>query len=317
MSGCPFGHGGGDGGGNTSGGSERPRNLGGGAVPGGHDPDKSAAPVPAGKLTYGSYLKVPELLGLQQEQSRPVHHDELLFIISHQVYELWFKQMLHEMRGVCGYLDEGRPLRAAALFDRLHGIQNLLIQQIPVLETMFSVDFAQFRDHLRPASGFQSVQFRLMEFLAGHKNAKVLGLVGEDEDARTQMASALAAPTMYDHLLRFMGRAGLAVPGDVLARDFTQKYEGDERVVKALLPVYHDTERFYPIFRLCEHYLEFDERLSLWRFHHVKMVERMIGGLGGTGGSSGAKYLQSTVANRLFADLWSVRDHLGGGKRTY
>lgn len=275
--------------------------------------DAPVPPIPPGKLTYGSYLKVPELLSLQHELSRPVHRDELLFIVSHQVYELWFKQMLHELHGICEYLDQDKPLRAAQLFTRVHGIQHLLIQQIPLLETMFSVDFAQFRDNLRPASGFQSVQFRLVEFLSGYKNARVLGLVGEDEAARKTMEAALAAPSVYDCLLRFLARAGLQIPADVLNRDTAQQYAGDERVVQALLPVYRDADAHYPAFRICEHFLEYDERLSLWRFHHVKMVERMIGGMSGTGGSSGAKYLQSTVSAKLYPDLWAVRDHLGSG----
>ncbi|MBX9737246.1 MAG: hypothetical protein K2X32_10005 [Phycisphaerales bacterium] len=277
-----------------------------------HDPDRSAAAVPPGKVSYGSYLKVPELLSLQSELSRPVHRDELLFIVSHQVYELWFKQTLHELRGICDYIDQDRPLRAAQLFTRVHAIQHLLIDQLPLLETMFSVDFAKFRDHLRPASGFQSIQFRHLEFLAGYKNSKVLGLVGDDAAARKDMEDALARPTVYDHLLKFLARAGLAIPPEVLSRDTTQQYLGDDRVVAALLPVYRDIDSHYPIFRLCEHFLEFDERMSLWRFHHVKMVERMIGGLGGTGGSSGAKYLYSTLGNKLYPDLWAIRDHLGG-----
>jgi tryptophan 2,3-dioxygenase len=197
------------------------------------------------------------------------------------------------------------------LLERLHRIQALLIEQIPVLETMFSVEFRKFREHLRPASGFQSVQFRLVEFLAGWKNERMLTLVGDDERAKAQMAQALDAPTVFDHLLRLLSRRGLAVPADVLQRDLRQPYAGDPRVVDALAVVYTRSHDHYSLFRLCEHLLEFDERLSLWRFHHVKMVERMIGGMVGTGGSSGARYLASTVSNRLYPDLWAVRDRLG------
>lgn len=277
-----------------------------------HHDIRPADPVPQGGISYGSYLKIPELLTLQSELS--THRDELLFIVSHQVYELWFKQMLHELKGICQYLDQNRPLPACQLFTRIHVIQHLLIEQIPLLETMFSVDFAKFRDNLRPASGFQSIQFRLVEFLSGHKNPKMMGLVGEDDVVgRKRMEAAIAAPTVFDHLLRCLDRLGFKMPADVLNRDITQPYTGDSRVVDAILPIYQDNERQYPVFRLCEHFLEYDERLSLWRFHHVKMVERMIGSLSGTGGSSGAKYLQSTVSNRLFADLWSIRDRLGPG----
>jgi tryptophan 2,3-dioxygenase len=265
------------------------------------------------RLTYGSYLHVPDLLGLQRELSAPPHHDELLFIISHQVYELWFKQMLHEVQAVCRRLDQDLPLRAAQLFDRLHAIQHLLIEQIPLLETMFAVDFAQFRDHLRPASGFQSVQFRRLEFLCGAKNPRLVQLVGEDESARAEMTAVLQAPTLYDHFLRHLARAGFAIPSEVLGRDTSQLYEPHEGVVDALVELYEQSDAHYPQFRLAEHLLELDERFSIWRFHHVKMVERMIGGKTGTGGSSGAKYLAATLAKRFFPEIWLVRDRLTSG----
>src|SRR5688572_14545563 len=158
------------------------------------------------KLTYTSYLGIAKLLDLQHELSKPRHHDELLFIVSHQVYELWFKQMLHEVAEVCDRIDHDDPQRAAHYFDRLHKIQHLLIEQIPVLETMFAVDFAQFRDHLRPASGFQSVQFRKLEFLCGAKNPAMMNLAGEDDAVRSELDAAMKAPTVYDHLLRYLAR---------------------------------------------------------------------------------------------------------------
>jgi tryptophan 2,3-dioxygenase len=267
----------------------------------------------APRLTYGSYLFVPELLGLQRELSQPPHHDELLFIISHQVYELWFKQMIHELRAVCRRLDEDLPLRAAQLFDRLHAIQHLLIEQIPLLETMFAVDFAQFRDHLRPASGFQSVQFRKLEFLCGAKNPRMLELAGDDPQARQELASLLAGPTVYDHFLAHLARAGFAIPPAVLGRDTAAVYEPAEGVVDALVELYEQSDLHYPQFRLAEHLLEFDERFAIWRFHHVKMVERMIGGKSGTGGSPGAKYLAGTLSRRFFPEIWMVRDRLTSG----
>ncbi|HEY6323340.1 MAG TPA: tryptophan 2,3-dioxygenase family protein [Thermoanaerobaculia bacterium] len=262
------------------------------------------------RLTYGSYLHVPELLSLQRELSQPAHHDELLFIISHQVYELWFKQLLHEVAAVCDWLDRDEPLRAAQLFDRLHAIQHLLIEQIPLLETMFAVDFAQFRDHLRPASGFQSVQFRRLEFLCGAKNPRMIDLVGEDEESRRDLAEALRQPTLYDHFLRHLARSGFPIPAAVLARDVTLPHQPDEGVVDALLVLYQEPGRHYAHFRLAEHLLQLDERFAIWRFHHVKMVERMIGSRTGTGGSSGAKYLSTTLGMRFFPEIWLVRDRL-------
>ena len=278
------------------------------------------------KQTYGSYLKINELLGLQRP--RTDHHDELLFIISHQVYELWFKQMMHELEEVCGHLDADRPLRAAQLFERVHKIQHLLIEQIPMLETMFSVEFARFRDSLRPASGFQSVQFRKIEFFCGNKNPKMLALVGEDDAARAEMATFLDKTTPYDHFLHHLAREDngiFKIPREALTRDTTLPHEPDEKLVDSLEILYraqHEGseagkknagERYYAQMRVAEHLLEFDEKFSIWRFHHVKMVERMIGGMGGTGGSSGAKYLASTLSRPFWPDLWTVRDRLGGG----
>ncbi|MBX3406614.1 MAG: hypothetical protein KF869_07605 [Phycisphaeraceae bacterium] len=278
------------------------------------------------KQTYGTYLKINELLGLQRP--RTGHHDELLFIISHQVYELWFKQMMHELEEVCGHLDADRPLRAAQLFERIHKIQHLLIEQIPMLETMFSVEFARFRDSLRPASGFQSVQFRKIEFFCGNKNPKMLALVGEDEEAKREMATFLDKSTPYDHFIRHLAREDngiFKIPREALARDTTQPHEPDERLVDSLEILYraqHEGsqagkknagERYYAQMRIAEHLLEFDEKFAIWRFHHVKMVERMIGGGMGTGGSSGAKYLASTLSRPFWPDLWTVRNRLGGG----
>ncbi|MBC7835357.1 MAG: tryptophan 2,3-dioxygenase [Phycisphaerales bacterium] len=274
----------------------------------------TTAPIPGpGKLTYGSYLKVAELLELQQRKSDPVHHDEMLFIIAHQVYELWFKQALHEIEAVIGHLERDEALKAGRVFDRLHRISHLLIEQIPVLETMSTIDFAAFRDHLRPASGFQSVQFRLLEFLCGAKNPRMMGLAGDDEAVRRRLEEFAARPTVYDHLLRHLDRKGFTMPREVLERDTSKLHEPDERVAKAMVRVYMESDEHYPQFRLCEQFLEFDERFSIWRFHHVKMVERMIGGKTGTGGSSGAKYLAGTLSIRFFPEIWMVRDYIGTG----
>lgn len=284
----------------------------------------SSPNIPREKLTYGSYLRVPQLLDLQHRQSSPPHHDELLFILAHQVYELWFKQMLHEITAINGHLDADRPLRAAQLFERVHRIEHLLIEQIPLLETMFAADFAAFRSSLGTSSGFQSVQFRTLEFRCGNKNPKMLGLVGEGEPAKEAMTAALGAPTPYDHFLRHLSREDnkvFKIPESMLNRDTTQPHEVNEECVTALELLYRlregapgsSGERYYAQFLVAERLLEFDEKFAIWRFHHVKMVERMIGGLSGTGGSAGAKYLKSTLERPFFPDLWAVRDRLGGG----
>jgi tryptophan 2,3-dioxygenase len=274
----------------------------------------------ATKLTYGAYLKIPELLSLQQPLADPPHHDEALFIISHQVYELWFKQLLHELERVCVLLDRDQPLRALQLMDRCHKVQNLLIEQIPLLETMFSTEFAKFRSSLGTSSGFQSVQFRKLEFFVGAKNARMLNLVGDDDHARRQMAQYMGKPTPYDHFIRHLAREdndAFRIPREALERDTTRPHELDEALVASMVTLYKAQdanpkgERYYAQFTFAEQLLHFEEKLAIWRFHHVKMVERMIGGGMGTGGSSGAKYLAATLERRLYPDLWAVRDHLG------
>lgn len=279
------------------------------------------------RRTYGSYLKVPELLTLQEtvyrdpNTDRP-HRDELLFIIMHQVYELWFKQMLHEIAGVAEFLDADQPLRAAQLLERVHKIQHLVIEQLPLMETMFSTEFAKFRDALRPASGFQSVQFRKIEFLCGKKDPNMLKLVGDDDEARAEMATYLDKPTPYDHFIRHLAREDndvFKIPREFLSRDTREPHTLNEALVNSLEILYrkqdesHKGERYYPQMRVAEHLLEFDERFQIWRFGHVKMVERMIGGMGGTGGSSGAKYLAGTLHQPFFPDVWAVRSRFGGG----
>lgn len=276
-------------------------------------PEPPPPPPPPGKLTYGSYLYVPQLLQLQHPLSKPAHHDELLFIISHQVYELWFKQMIHELTEIGERLDADQPLRAAPLFTRVHRIQHLLIEQIPLLETMFAIDFAAFRDNLRPASGFQSIQFRKVEFLCGAKNPKMIALAGDDPAVRAELEDFLRRPSIYDHFLRHLARVGFKIPDAVLNRDTSLPHEANPAVTDALADLYARHLDFYPQYLIAEALLDLEERFGIWRFHHVKMVERMIGGQSGTGGSSGAKYLVGTLGIRLFPELWLVRDRLGGG----
>jgi len=291
-------------------------------APSSHDhaaPQPTPAPLPkAERMTYGSYLRVPDLLHLQQPMSQPAHHDEMLFIISHQVYELWFKQILHEFEQIAAWLDADdldhhiALLRGADLLDRCHKVQSLLIEQIPLLETMFASNFAEFRESLGTSSGFQSVQFRKLEFLCGAKNPKMIGLVGEGDPARPSLEAALAAPTIYDHFLRRLARAGLAIPASVLDRDTSKPHELDTALLDAIEPIYRDPEKHYAMFIFAEHLLHFEEKLAIWRFHHVKMVMRMIGGRMGTGGSAGAAYLAKTLEIQLFPELWAIRDRLTG-----
>lgn len=250
-------------------------------------------------LTYGQYLKVPELLSLQQGLASPAHHDEPLFIIIHQVYELWFKLLLHEVDTAVAELDTDRPVEAARLLRRVVEVQRLLVQQVRILETMRPQDFLGFRYHLNPASGFQSVQFRELEFLLGMKDAAVLSRLDCSPEEVERLQQRLEGRTVGDALDDVLRRRGLWG-------------EGEEGRLTALVHVYEEAERLADLNALCEVLIEIDECLSLWRAHHIQMVERMIGAKRGTGGSAGVPYLASTLTKRAFPDLWKARTHIGG-----
>ena len=261
-------------------------------------------------LTYGKYLKVPELLSLQEGLSSPPHHDEPLFIIIHQVYELWFKLALHEVDSAVAHLAEGRVGEATRLLRRVVEVQHLLISQVRILETMRPQDFLGFRYHLNPASGFQSVQFRELEFLLGLKDPAVCGrLVCEPEEA-DRLQRRLAAPSLTDAVDDLLVRRGFPrEPAPASPRGGAS--EPEEWRLQALVRIYEEPEAHADLVALCEVLIEMDECLALWRAHHVQMVERMIGAKRGTGGSEGVAYLRSTLPKRAFPDLWRVRSHLG------
>lgn len=252
------------------------------------------------QLSYGSYLQVDELLSLQRPLSSPQHHDEMLFIIIHQVYELWFKQLLHEVSAVLEGLDRDELLPVAKHFRRIHTIQRLLEQQIDVLETMTPQEFNAFRDNLNPASGFQSIQFREMEFVCGIRRTETLKYIQTTDAQRARLEQRLQEPSLYDKVKALLARRGFAAAthDDLLA------------TYKA---IYEDPASHYDLYLLLEDLIEFDERFLLWRGRHVRMVERMIGGKKGTGGSLGAAYLASTLEYRFFPELWEVRTLLGKG----
>ena len=260
-------------------------------------------------LSYATYLKVPELLALQEALSAPAHHDEALFIIIHQVYELWFKLILHELDTSTAALHADRAREASRLLRRVVEVQRLLIQQVRILETMRPQDFLGFRYHLNPASGFQSVQFREIEFLLGLKNAAVVGQLVCDAAERRRLEARLDAPSVGDAFDVLLVRRGL-VPADAPSPAPEPSREEQWRL-DALVRVYEDPETHADLLALCEVLIEMDECLALWRAHHVQMVERMIGAKRGTGGSDGVAYLQSTLPRRAFPDLWRVRTHLG------
>ena len=250
------------------------------------------------QLTYGSYLRLPQLLDSQHLESDPPAHDELLFITIHQVYELWFQQLLHEASAVRAAMDEGRLWWAQHLLQRVHVIERVLVQQIDVLETMTPQDFLEFRQRLAPASGFQSVQFRELEFLSGAKDASYVdrfrGLTAEEEE---RLARRLAEPTLWDAFVQVLGEQGLA-------------NADDDQVRASLRTVAHDRSTYPDVWALAEGLLQHDELAAAWRARHVVMVERMIGSKTGTGGSTGAAYLSSRLGLRYYPLLWELRSLL-------
>ncbi len=257
----------------------------------------------AATLSYASYLRVDELLAQQQPKS--AEHDELLFIVIHQVYELWFKQVLHELDGLNTALAATDAPRALAALKRVLTIFKTLVGQVDILETMTPLSFNSFRTRLEASSGFQSAQFRELEFLLGHRRAGIAEQ--HPEPARSRLAARLQQPSVYDHFLRYLKASGWAVPAAALARELSQPAAPDEAVQELLVQVYRQGELAA---QLCERLVDLDEGLQEWRYRHVKMVERTIGNKPGTGGSAGVDYLRRTLFQSLFPDLWAIRARL-------
>lgn len=264
-----------------------------------------------GKLTYNSYLRIPDLIRLQEEESNPKQHDEMLFIIIHQTYELWFKQILHEIDFIEKDIASGDIFSILKTLKRIHVIQGILIHQVDVLETMSPTDFAKFRDHLNPASGFQSHQFRLFEYRCGLKNDMYLKFHAHDKGIHDLLAHSLTLPSLYDLVLQLLAKNGYAIPSELLNRDWSIPYVSNEQVLAVVHEVYKNPKDHGAFYSLFENMIELDERVQLWRSRHVKMVERMIGMKTGTGGSSGAEYLRSTLPKQFFPELWEVRSLIG------
>ena len=256
-------------------------------------------------VTYPSYLKLDELLKLQQPLSD--EHDETLFIVIHQVYELWFFQMLHEVDFLMVTLGRGDTARALHTLKRMLTILKLLVHQIDVLETMTPLEFLSFRARLDTASGFQSFQFRELEFALGAKQPAALDRYPEGSEYRARLQRRLAAPTLWDAFLHYLVERGHAVPASALQHDVTQPVGSDPELQPLLIQIY----RTEPETRgLCERLVDLDEGIMEWRYRHVRMVERTIGTRRGTGGSAGAGYLKTTLDRPLFPDLWEIRSEL-------
>jgi tryptophan 2,3-dioxygenase len=249
-------------------------------------------------LSYGGYLKIPEIISLQNLLSNPPAHDEMLFIIIHQIYELWFKELLHELEAIRKFLEEDVVLDAIRLLRRCIEIGRILVAQVAVLETMTPMDFLDFRDNLMPASGFQSFQFREIEYLSGLKDARFLENYSKDSEEYGRLKKRLEEPSLWDVFCAlFLKR--LKAP----AKD-------EKNLLQALKQIYEKPRENFDLFLLCESFIEYDETILHWRLIHVKMVERMIGSKTGTGGSEGVGYLKTTLDRKFFPLLWELRTYL-------
>ena len=257
--------------------------------------------------TYGEYLKLEQLLGLQRPLSDGPEHDEMLFIVIHQVYELWFKQVLHELDYLKGLLSRNDSPRARHTLKRILTILKVMVAQLDILETMTPLEFLSFRDRLESGSGFHSHQFRELEFALGWKEPKALERYPAGSEGRTRLERRLAADTLWDAFLRHLAASGIAIPRADLERDVTQRVQPSAALRDVLIDVY----RRQPVLvELCERLVDLDEGLMEWRYRHVKMVQRTIGTRRGTGGSAGAEYLATTLNQPLFPDLWAIRTEL-------
>ena len=260
-------------------------------------------------LSYNKYLRVQDLINLQDCLSSPAHHDEMLFITVHQAYELWFKQILHEIDAAILFLEENRVPAATRALKRVVEIEKLLVNQIHILESMTPISFLAFRDQLNPASGFQSMQFREIEFSSGLKDSSIAREFSNDEFAYGRLQARLASPSLAECFYRVLQRRGLNAPLNPDADPAQSKKDYGERT-RAVLEILTHFEERYEEFQLAEALLEHDEYFTLWRSHHIKMVERMVGAKRGTGGSEGIGYLKTTLDKRFFPEMWEARTYL-------
>lgn len=256
-------------------------------------------------VTYASYLKLDQLLALQEPKSSPEEHDELLFIVIHQTYELWFKLLLHETEKVMADLRGNDLFGAISTFKRMRTVMKTLVGQLDILETMTPLSFSSFRSRLDTASGFQSFQFREVEFVFGYKRTGVTHPVAEP--GRTAAERRLDQPTVMDAVYRFLAQRGATIPADLLERDVRQPTQADERVQDEIFRLYRSQPELVILFELMT---DFDEGMQEWRYRHVKLVERTIGAKKGTGGSAGVDFLKKSLFLPLFPDLWAVRHRM-------
>ena len=272
-------------------------------------PEPSAGPKT--EVRYESYLQLDKVLDAQHTLSDPAHHDEMLFIIQHQVAELWFKLALHELDAAIECLQEDGIARSIKVVKRLKQVQYQLISQWSVLATLTPSEYAHFRDVLGTASGFQSPQYRILEFKFGNKDREMLPLFRHHLDYYRQLKQALESPSLYDEFLRYLYRVGHRVPLERVERDWTEKYQQHPGVVDVLQVIYEHPDEYWAAYELCENLVDVETNFQAWRFHHMKTVERIIGFKPGTAGTSGVPFLKKALDISFFPELTAVRTRIG------
>lgn len=263
------------------------------------------------RMSYASYLQLPTLLSAQQPVSEPQHHDEMLFIIQHQTTELWLKLVLHELRSAAAWLQADNLGSALKAIARVKHIQKTLTEQWSVLATLTPTEYAQFRDFLGNSSGFQSSQYRAVEFVLGNKNAKMLPIFAADVEAYAMLTEVLEAPSIYDEFLAYLARQGFTVPAEVLDRDVTTAHQFTPSLVPLFKHIYENAAENWGAYEACEELVDLEDNFQLWRFRHLRTVQRTIGMKAGTGGSQGASFLQKALELTFFPELFAVRTEIG------
>lgn len=262
------------------------------------------------RLTYSGYLRLDRVLTSQQPLSTPAHHDEMLFIIQHQTSELWMKLMIHELSAAIQHLRKDDLSPCFKILSRVKQIQMQLFNQWSVLETLTPSEYLQFRAVLGNSSGFQSVQYRTIEFILGNKHAAMIEAHRHDAVAYAGIRAVLEAPSLYDEFLAHLARRGFAVPADLLERDKTTPHRRDPRLLPVFVEIYENTQKHWEAYEMCEKLVDVEEYFQLWRFRHMKTVERVIGFRQGTGGSSGVAFLKKALELTFFPELLDVRTEL-------
>jgi tryptophan 2,3-dioxygenase len=265
----------------------------------------------AQETSYGGYLRLDLVLSAQQPRSVPPHHDEMMFIVQHQTSELWMKLMLHELTAAIGHVQADRLEASFKILARVKQVQRQLFEQWSVLETLTPSEYVEFRDALGPASGLQSYQFRAIEFLLGNKKANLLEVHRHDPRVHAELTRLLGSPSLYDEFLRHLARRGLPVPKQCTERDWSQPYARHDGVVAVFKTIYENREKHWDAYEMCEKLVDVEENFQLWRFRHVKTVERVIGFKRGTGGTAGVAFLRKTLETALFPELLEVRTEIG------